>query len=109
MVLPRTVCKREITREEALVYLGGGKTDLLTEFTSRFGRPFAARLVLKKNGRHGFEFEPRKGRGKGASPGRGRKKTATRKKTTRKKATRRKTARKKSVRKKTSKPADVTQ
>ncbi|MEE9609319.1 MAG: DNA topoisomerase, partial [Myxococcota bacterium] len=57
--LPRTVCKREITRDEALVYLKGGKTELLTDFTSRFGRPFSATLVLKKNGRHGFEFPPR--------------------------------------------------
>jgi DNA topoisomerase-3 len=58
-VLPRTVCKREITREEAQVYLRDGKTELLSEFTSRFGRPFAATLVLKKTGRHGFEFQPR--------------------------------------------------
>jgi DNA topoisomerase-3 len=58
-VLPRTVCKREITREEAQVYVATGKTELLTDFTSRFGRPFAATLVLKKTGRHGFEFQPR--------------------------------------------------
>jgi DNA topoisomerase-3 len=58
---PRTVCKREITRDEALVYVATGKTDLLTDFTSRFGRPFAATLVLKKTGRHGFEFQPRGG------------------------------------------------
>jgi DNA topoisomerase-3 len=65
-VLPRTVCKREITREEALVYVAGGKTELLTDFTSRFGRPFSATLVLKPTGRHGFEFQPR-GRAKGES------------------------------------------
>jgi DNA topoisomerase-3 len=58
-VLPRTVCKREITREEALTYLRGGRTELLTDFTSRFGRPFSAVLFLKENGRHGFEFPPR--------------------------------------------------
>jgi len=63
-VLPRTVCKREITREEALVYVANGKTELLTDFTSRFGRPFSATLVLKPTGRHGFEFQPR-GRAKG--------------------------------------------
>jgi DNA topoisomerase-3 len=56
---PRTVCKREITREEALVYLSTGRTELLTDFTSRFGRPFSATLVLKETGRHGFEFPPR--------------------------------------------------
>jgi DNA topoisomerase-3 len=62
-VFPRTVCKREITRDEALKYLAEGKTELLTDFTSRFGRPFSATLVLKENGRHGFEFPPRKPRG----------------------------------------------
>jgi DNA topoisomerase-3 len=58
-VFPRTVCKREITRDEALVYLRDGKTELLTDFTSRHGRPFSAQLVLKDTGRHGFEFPPR--------------------------------------------------
>jgi DNA topoisomerase-3 len=91
-VLPRTVCKREITREEAEHYLRTGKTELLTDFTSRFGRPFSATLVLKENGRHGFEFQPRQGRAGGAP----RKKT-TRKKTTRKKSTGKATARKKTA------------
>jgi DNA topoisomerase-3 len=73
LVLPRTVCKREITRDEALVYLRDGKTELLPDFTSRFGRPFSAQLVLKENGRHGFEFPPRaagegRGRGRGKPP-----------------------------------------
>ncbi|NNL87388.1 MAG: hypothetical protein HKP27_17130, partial [Myxococcales bacterium] len=99
-ILPRTVCKREITRDEALVYLKTGKTELLEDFTSRLGRPFSAILVQKDTGRHGFEFPPRKARGataddkKAASP-------ATRKKTTRKKAkTPKKTTRKKTTRKK---------
>jgi DNA topoisomerase-3 len=71
LLLPRTVCKREITRDEALVYLRDGRTELLTDFTSRFGRPFSAHLVLKENGRHGFEFPPRAegaGRGRRAAP-----------------------------------------
>lgn len=58
---PRTVCKREITREEAIVYITNKRTDLLTDFTSRYGRPFSAMLVLRDNGRHGFEFLPRGG------------------------------------------------
>lgn len=109
VLLPRTVCKREITRDEALVYLSQGKTDLLPEFTSRFGRPFSATLVLKENGRHGFEFPPRgEGAGKKAAAGKGKKKsgdaapTKPRKAAARrKKTTRRKTARKGTVRKKT--------
>ena len=120
-VFPRTVCKREITRDEALHYLGEGRTELLTDFTSRFGRPFSATLVLKENGRHGFEFPPRKARGEGKGEGAGegegegakktstrkptRKKTGarkpTRKKSAGKKATGKKTTRKKSAAKKT--------
>jgi DNA topoisomerase-3 len=68
-VLPRTVCKREITRDEAETYLRDKKTPLLTEFTSRFGRPFAAILTLKENGRHGFEFQPRGGQQQAAADG----------------------------------------
>ena len=67
-LLPRTVCKREITREEALHYLRNGRTELLTDFTSRFGRPFSAVLFLKENGRHGFEFPPRGQAAEGAAP-----------------------------------------
>jgi DNA topoisomerase-3 len=99
-VLPRTVCKREITRDESLVYLQTGKTELLEDFTSRFGRPFSATLVLKsKSGRHGFEFPPRAPKGgKADGDAKGGKKTTTKKK---KKATRKKTTRKKSAAKKT--------
>jgi len=113
-ILPRTVCKREITRDEALHYLRQGRTELLEDFTSRFGRPFSATLVLKDNGRHGFEFPPRKkagaaasesGEGAEADGGKaGTRKAAPRKKaaakTTRKKAARKKTTRKKATRKK---------
>jgi DNA topoisomerase-3 len=65
LLLPRTVCKREITRDEALQFIGPNKkTELLTDFTSRFGRPFSAMLFVKENGRHGFEFAPRQPRAK---------------------------------------------
>ncbi|MGH7290112.1 MAG: DNA topoisomerase, partial [Myxococcota bacterium] len=68
LLLPRTVCKREITRDEGLQFIGPNKkTDLLTDFTSRFGRPFSAMLFVKENGRHGFEFAPRQPRGKAAA------------------------------------------
>jgi DNA topoisomerase-3 len=75
-VLPRTICKREITREEAAVYCRDKRTPLLSEFTSRFGRPVSATLVLKENGRHGFEFQPRAARARrreaGSAPSGGR-------------------------------------
>jgi len=109
-VLPRAVCKREITREEALVYLGTGKTELLTDFTSRFGRPFSAILVLKENGRHGFEFPPRGSRSEAgeasggspparrkAGPGPGRKPSARKKKSTSEPAAAPRPARKKTA------------
>ncbi|MCZ6782120.1 MAG: DNA topoisomerase [Proteobacteria bacterium] len=70
-VMPRTVCKREITRDELQYYIENKRTELLTDFTSRFGRPFSATLVLKENGRHGFEFPPRAA----GAGGRGKKKT----------------------------------
>ncbi len=116
---PRTVCKREIVRDEALVYLANGRTDLLTDFTSRFGRPFSATLVLKKNGRHGFEFPPRAPKEGGAAGGKkkaGRKKAGAKKKTTTKKKTARRkktatkkktTAKKKAAAKKTTRKAPV--
>jgi DNA topoisomerase-3 len=96
-VMPRTVCKREITREEFLVYLRTGKTELLESFTSRFGRPFSATLVLRESGRHGFEFPPRKTRG---ARGAGEAAAPEGAKTTRRKATMRKPTRKKATRKK---------
>ena len=103
-VFPRTVCKREITRDEAETYLANRKTDLLEDFTSRFGRPFSATLSLKENGRHGFEFPPRKPRGGKAGEdkvaGAKRKKKTTKKKTTKKKTTKKKTTQKKVAKKK---------
>ncbi|MFQ5697611.1 MAG: DNA topoisomerase [Myxococcota bacterium] len=104
MTLPRTVCKREITRDEAEHYLAEKRTEPLSDFISRYGRPFAATLFLKPNGRHGFEFAKRTGEGKGRGgrkrPGTSRKRAPTRK-ATRKKTPRKKAAAKKSTRKKT--------
>ena len=118
-VFPRTVCKREITRDEAQLYIDTGRTELLADFTSRFGRPFSATLVLKENGRHGFEFQPRgkkndgaEGEEKGTEKKAASKKTTTRKKAaktvkkkTTKKKTKKKTSKKKATRKKTTKKA----
>jgi DNA topoisomerase-3 len=62
-LLPRTVCKREITREEVEQYVREGATPLLAEFISQRGRPFSATLHLNDKGRHRFEFPPREGAG----------------------------------------------
>jgi DNA topoisomerase-3 len=106
-VLSRTVCHREITRGEAEVYVRNRRTDLLTDFTSRFGRPFSATLVLRENGRHGFEFPPRAGRA-GGGAARGPKRAARRKKGTRKKGTRKKAARKRARSKKAARAKSAT-
>lgn len=69
-LLPRLVCKREMTREEAIAYFQTGETPLIEDFISRFGRPFKAKLTLDpKTGRHKFEFPQREG---GGGKGRGR-------------------------------------
>jgi DNA topoisomerase-3 len=100
-ILPRTVCKREITRDEAQDYIAKGRTEMLTDFTSRFGRPFGATLFIKENGRHGFEFAQRKNvAGKSTPKKKAGGKKATRKKAGRKKATRKKSSSKKATKKK---------
>lgn len=88
-LLARTVCKREITRDEAIEYFRDGKTQVLEGFTSRKGRPFSAQLYLKEeNGRVGFEFPTsRSGDGEGAKKRTSKKKASTKKKAVAKKKT----------------------
>ncbi len=64
-ILPKIVCHREISVEEAVTYFKEGKTPEWEDFISRYGRPFKASLVLKDNGKHGFEFPPRQKKSKG--------------------------------------------
>jgi DNA topoisomerase-3 len=54
----KIILQRAIEREQMQKLLAGGKTDLLEKFISKKGRPFKAFLVVK-DGRVGFEFEPR--------------------------------------------------
>ncbi len=58
-VLPKVVCKREMSPDEAKKFFDEGRTDEFDDFISRYGRPFKAKLVLKDSGKHGFEFAPR--------------------------------------------------
>lgn len=93
--MPRTVCKREMTRADLLTYFDPavGHTEWIEDFVSRKGRAFTARLMRKPNGRHGFEFKPREG---------GPRKKVTKKKTT-KKAAKKKATKKKATKKKAAK------
>ncbi len=79
-VLPKIVCKREMKPAEAKRFFDEGRTEEIDDFTSRYGRPFKAKLVLKDNGKHGFEFAPRAAKKKTAKTA-AKSKTATTSKT----------------------------
>lgn len=57
--LPKEVCERRITPEEALPFFTNGQTVVLSQFKSKKGKSFKAFLIRKKNGKFGFEFPPR--------------------------------------------------
>ena len=54
----RLMCKKEITREQAIQLVRDGKTELIKGFTSKKGRPFDA-FLLRRGERIGWEFPPR--------------------------------------------------
>ncbi|MCG3196835.1 MAG: topoisomerase C-terminal repeat-containing protein [Candidatus Omnitrophica bacterium] len=100
--LPKLVCKREITFEEAKEYLANGRTGVLEGFISRWNRPFPAVLFFRKDdGRFGFEFPPREGKKGSGSEKTGSRRPRTKaaargaaKKTTAKRTTRKGSAKK---------------
>jgi len=53
----KIILERSIEREQIIKLLGNGKTDLLTKFVSKKGRPFSAYLVANPDGKISFEFE----------------------------------------------------
>lgn len=58
--LKKKLCDREITKEEATLLVGEGKTALLEGFVSKRGSKFDAHLVLSKTkSKADFEFPPR--------------------------------------------------
>ena len=65
--LPRTLCKREIPREQAVKFFAERRTDVIEKFISKKGRPFSASLVLAPEGKKllQWEFPPREPKGKG--------------------------------------------
>ena len=66
----QVILQQPVAREQMQKLLAGGKTDLLTGFVSaRTRRAFSAFLVRDKDGKVGFEFEPREAKaGKRAAP-----------------------------------------
>jgi DNA topoisomerase-3 len=58
--LSRRILGKNLSLEQFIKMLSTGKTDLIEGFMSkRTKRPFSAYMVLKSNGRTGFEFPPR--------------------------------------------------
>lgn len=103
-ILPRKVCEREMSVEEAAAFFSeAGRTETLDGFTSRRNRPFRGLLFRKPTGKHGFEFPPRPKKAKKKST---KKKASTRKKAASKKkaSTRKKAATKKGAAPRKSKP-----
>jgi len=56
--MPRLMCKKEISRDQAVRLIENGKTDLIKGFISRKGRSFDAYLV-RDGARVRWEFPPR--------------------------------------------------
>ena len=55
--MSKIILERAIDKEQIAKLLETGKTDLLTKFISKKGRPFSAYLVKGIEGKIGFEFE----------------------------------------------------
>ena len=53
----KIILNRAIEQEQIVKLLQTGKTNLLTKFISKKGRPFSAYLVIGKEGKIEFEFE----------------------------------------------------
>ncbi|MDH5553446.1 MAG: topoisomerase C-terminal repeat-containing protein, partial [Nitrosomonas sp.] len=56
----KIILTRPIEQEQIVKLLQTGRTDLLTKFISKKGRPFSAYLVIGDGGKIGFEFEQKK-------------------------------------------------
>ena len=56
----KVILNRVIEQEQIMKLLTHKKTDLLTNFISKKGRPFSAYLVVNADNKIGFEFEERK-------------------------------------------------
>ncbi len=55
--LAKSFCQFPISKEQALKFFEGGRTDVIDKFISKKGRPFSASLVLKPEGKVVFEWE----------------------------------------------------
>jgi DNA topoisomerase-3 len=56
--IPRLMCKKQVSREQAVQLVEKGKTDLIKGFISKKGRPFDA-FLLRDDAKIRWEFPPR--------------------------------------------------
>jgi len=63
----KIILQRPIEKDQVIKLLNNGRTDLIDKFISKKGRPFKAFLVVGKEGKVGFEFEPRQPKKPGAA------------------------------------------
>lgn len=66
--IPKVLCKKEISVENAIKFFTTGKTDLIEGMISKKGRPFKSFLVCKAGEKRllGWEFPPREAKPKAA-------------------------------------------
>jgi DNA topoisomerase-3 len=55
----KVIAQQPLEREQLVKLVKDGRTDLLTKFISKGGRPFSASLVLDDNNKITFDFPPR--------------------------------------------------
>lgn len=73
--LPKVLCKKEISEENAIKFFTEGKTDVIAGMISKRDRPFSAFLLCKPGEKRllGWEFPPREAKPKApAAPKKGR-------------------------------------
>jgi DNA topoisomerase-3 len=58
--IKKIILQRQIDKDQMQKLLANKRTDLIDKFISKKGRPFKAFLVLGKDGKLSWEFEPRK-------------------------------------------------
>jgi len=66
--ISKTILQQPIDRAQAAKILTESKSDLLTQFISKAGKPFPAYLVMDDMGKITFEFPPREGEGSESPP-----------------------------------------
>ncbi len=65
--IAKIILTRPLEREQVARLLHTGRTDLLSKFISKKGRPFSAYLVAGADGKVGFEFESKERNAKAAA------------------------------------------